>query len=174
MTKISNEANDLLQGEKINKQRLEFIAASPNEKLNLVKTFDDEIIENCALKESDEINSRVMDLLRLINEAISPSDNNAGIWTVPTTNVSETTSSGSNANETAPSVFQQSTTPSASSRTSTLAFENVHVQLSGSSTSGGIQSFDAPSNSHAGVMQSSYTSAPNDGSQSHTNFWHEC
>ena len=79
MTKISNEANDLLQGEKINKQRLEFIAASPNEKLNLVKTFDDEIIENCALKESDEINSRVMDLLRLINEAISPSDNNAGI-----------------------------------------------------------------------------------------------
>ena len=72
MTKISNEANDLLQGEPINKQRLEFIAASLNEKLNLVKTFDDQIIENCALKESVEINSRVMDLLRLINEATSP------------------------------------------------------------------------------------------------------
>ncbi|CAH3199177.1 unnamed protein product [Porites evermanni] len=110
VTKLSNEANDLLEVEPINKQRLEFIAASLNEKLNLVKTFDEEIIENCAveeieaeIKESDEINSRVMDLLRLINEATTPKDNNAGISTVPTTNVSETTSSGLNANETAPS-----------------------------------------------------------------------
>ena len=101
----------------------------------MVKTFDEEIIENCAveeieaeIQESDEINSRVMDLLRLINEATSPKDNNAGISNVPTTNVSETTSSGSNANETAP---QQSTTPSGSSGTSTLAFENVHIQLPG-------------------------------------------
>ena len=54
-----------------------------------------------------------MDLLRLINEATTPKDNNAGISTVPTTiNFSETTSSGSNANETAPSGFQQSTTTS--------------------------------------------------------------
>ena len=120
--KLSNEANDLLEVEPINKQRLDFIAASLNEKLNLVKTFDKEIIENCAveeieaeIQESDEINSHVMDLLRLINEATTPKDNNAGISTVPTTNVSETTSSGSNANETAPSGFQQSTTPSRSS-----------------------------------------------------------
>ena len=54
------------------------------EKLNLVKTFDDEIIENCAvdeieaqIQESDEINSRDMDLLRLINEATTPKDSNA-------------------------------------------------------------------------------------------------
>ena len=37
MTKLSNEANDL-QVDPINKRRLEFITASPNEKLNLVKT----------------------------------------------------------------------------------------------------------------------------------------
>ena len=177
MTKLSNEANYLLEVEPINKQRLDFIAASLNEKLNLVKTFDEEIIENCAveeieaeIQESDEINSRVMDLLRLINEATTPKDNNAGISTVPTTNVSETTSSGSNANETAPSGFQKSTTPSGSSGSSTLAFENAHIQLPGSSTYGGIQSFDAPSTSHAGVMQSSDGLAPGNGSQSFTNF----
>ena len=78
MTTLSNEANDLLE-EPINKQRLEFIASSLNEKLKLVKTFDEEIKENCAVDgieaeilESDEINSRVIDLLRLINEATSP------------------------------------------------------------------------------------------------------
>ena len=178
MTKLSNEANDVLEVEPINKQRLDFIAASLNEKLNLVKTFDEEIKENCAvdeieaeIQESDEINSRVMDLLRLINEATTPRDNNAGISTVPTTiNFSGTTSSGSNANETASSGFQQSTTTSGSSGTSTLAFENVHIQLPGSSTYGGIQSFDAPSTSHAGVMQSSDSPAPGNGSQSFTNF----
>ena len=60
-------------------QRLDFIASSLNDKLKLVKTFDEEIIENCAVDgieaeilESDEINSRVMDHLRLINEATSP------------------------------------------------------------------------------------------------------
>ena len=75
ITRLSNEAKDLLQVEPINKQRLEFITASPNEKLNLVKTYDDEIIENCAVdeieaevEESDEINSRFMDLWQLINE----------------------------------------------------------------------------------------------------------
>ena len=83
MTKLSSEGNDLLEAEPINKQRLDFIAASLNEKLNLVKTFDEEIIENGAvdeieaeIQESDEINSRVMDLLRLINEATTPKDNN--------------------------------------------------------------------------------------------------
>ena len=56
--------------EPINKQCLDFIAASLNEKLNLVKTFDEEIIANCAveeieaeIQELDEINSHIMDLL---------------------------------------------------------------------------------------------------------------
>ena len=143
----------------------------------MVKTFDEEIIANCAveeieaeIQELDEINSHIMDLLRLINEATTPKDNNAGMSTIPTTNVSKTTSSGSNANETAPSGFQQSTTPSGSSGTSTLTFENAHIQLPGSSTYGGIQSPDAPSTSHAGVMQSSDSLAPGNGSQSFNNF----
>ena len=177
MTKLSNKANNLLEVEPINKQRLDFITASLNEKLNLVKTFDDEIIENSAvdeivaeIQESDEINSRVMDLLRLINEATTPKDNNSGILTVPTTNFSETIFSGSNANETAPSGFQQSTTPSGSSGTSTLGFENVYIQSPRSSTYGGIQSFVAPSTSHAGVTQPSDSLAPANGSQSFTNF----
>ena len=92
----------------MNKQRLDFIASSLNEKLKLIKRFDDEIRENCAVDEmeaeileSDEINSRVMDLLRMINEATTPKDSNAGISTGPTTiNVSETTSPGTNANVT--------------------------------------------------------------------------
>lgn len=163
--------------EPINKQCLDFIAALLNKKLNLVKTFHEEITENCAvaeieaeIQELDEIYSRVMDLLQLINKATTPKDNNAGMSTVPTTNVSKTPSSGSNANETAPSGFQQSTTPSGSSGTSTLTFENAHIQLPGSSTYGGIQSFDAPSTSHAGVMQSSDSLAPGNGSQSFNNF----
>ena len=63
MTKPSNEANDLLEVEPVNKKRLDFIASSLNEKLNLVKTLDEESIENCAVHEieteileSDEIN----------------------------------------------------------------------------------------------------------------------
>ena len=40
----------------------------------------------------------------------------------------------------------------------------------GSSTYGGIQSFDAPSTSHAGVMQSTDRLAQGSGSQSFTNF----
>ena len=40
----------------------------------------------------------------------------------------------------------------------------------GSSTYGGIQSFDAPSTSHAGVMQSTDRLAQGNGSQSFTNF----
>ena len=81
-----------------------------------------------------------MDLLRLINEATTPKDSNAGILTLPTTiNVSETISSGTYGNENAPSGFQESTTPSGSSGTSTLAFENAHIQLPGSSTHGEIQ-----------------------------------
>ena len=87
-------------------------------------------MENCAVDgieakilESDEINSRVIDLLRLINEATNPKDSNAGISTVPTSiNVGETTSSGTNANEIALSGFQQSTQHSGSSVASTLAF----------------------------------------------------
>ena len=60
MTKLSNEANDLLQVEPINKQtrRMDFIASSLNEKLKLVKTLDEEIIENCAV---DKIEAEILE-----------------------------------------------------------------------------------------------------------------
>ena len=84
----------------------------------------------------------------MINEATTPKESNAGILTIPTTiNVSETAASGTPTNGNAPSGFQQSTTHSGSSGTSTLAFENAHIQLPGSST------HDSPLTSHAGVMQ---------------------
>ena len=58
------------------------MAASLNEKLKLVKTFDDEIIENYAvgeteaeIEESDEINSRVMEPLRLSYLQVSRDEN---------------------------------------------------------------------------------------------------
>ena len=54
--------------------------------------------------------------------------------------------------------------------TSTLGFENVYIQSPRSSTYGGIQSFVAPSTSHAGVTQPSDSLAPANGSQSFTNF----
>ena len=75
MTQLMNEADGLLKAEPSDKKRLKAIATSLKEKLNLVKTLDEEIIENCAveeveaeIEESDEINSRV-DLLRVINGA---------------------------------------------------------------------------------------------------------
>ena len=51
-----------------------------------------------------------------------------------------------------------------------MAFENAHIQLPGSSTYGGIQSFDAPLTPHAGVMQSSDSPATGNGSQPLANF----
>lgn len=46
MTKLMNEADGLLKAEQTDKKRLTAIATSLNEKLNLVKTLHEEIIEN--------------------------------------------------------------------------------------------------------------------------------
>ena len=164
MTKLMNEVDSLLKAEPSDKKRLKAIATSLNEKLNLVKTLDEEIIENCAveeveaeIEESDEFNTRVLDLLRVINEATSSKDNNTGLSTVPTKNINETTS--------------QSITPSGSSGTSTWASENnVQLPLPGSATYGGFHSFNVTSSStcHVENMQSSGNSGM--GSQSNTNF----
>ncbi|PFX25822.1 hypothetical protein AWC38_SpisGene9512 [Stylophora pistillata] len=127
MTKLMNEADGLLKAEPRDKKRLKAIATSLNERLNLVNTLDEEIIENCAgeeaeaeMEESDEINSRVIDLLLVINEATGSMDNNDGLSIVLTTNIDDTMPTGS----------QQSITPSGSSGTSTLASKyNVQLQL---------------------------------------------
>ena len=50
MTKLMNEADGLLKAEPSDKKRLKAIATSLNEKLNLVKTLDEEIIENCTVE----------------------------------------------------------------------------------------------------------------------------
>ena len=72
-------------------------------------------------------------------------DNNSGLSTVQTTNINDTTPSGS----------QQSTAPSGSSGTSTLASENnVQLQLPGSAAYGGIHPFNVASTSQAENMQS--------------------
>ena len=88
MTKLSNEADALLMAETVDKQRLKIISDSLNDKLKLVKTFDEEILENCAvdeieneIEESDEVNSRMEDLLRVIQKATSSKETNAGVST---------------------------------------------------------------------------------------------
>ena len=43
MTKLSNEAEALLMAETVDKQQLKIISDSLNDKLKLVKTFDEEI-----------------------------------------------------------------------------------------------------------------------------------
>ncbi|XP_068679830.1 uncharacterized protein [Montipora foliosa] len=149
MTKLMNEVDSLLKAEPSDKKRLKAIATSLNEKLNLVKTLDEEIIENCAveeveaeIEESDEFNTRVIDLLRVINEATSSKDNNTGLSTVPTKNINETRSS-----------FDQ-----VSGSSGTWASENnVQLQLPGSATYGGFHSFNVTSSStcHVENMQSS-------------------
>ncbi|XP_068679831.1 uncharacterized protein [Montipora foliosa] len=157
MTKLMNEVDSLLKAEPSDKKRLKAIATSLNEKLNLVKTLDEEIIENCAveeveaeIEESDEFNTRVIDLLRVINEATSSKDNNTGLSTVPTKNINETRSS-----------FDQ-----VSGSSGTWASENnVQLQLPGSATYGGFHSFNVTSSStcHVENMQSSGNSASTPG-----------
>ncbi|PFX25804.1 hypothetical protein AWC38_SpisGene9561 [Stylophora pistillata] len=154
---VGTAKQTVTEAETSDKKRLKAIAASLDEKLNLVKTLDEEIIENCAveeveaeIEESDEINSRVIDLLLVINEATGLMDNNDGLSVVPTTNIDDTTPPGS----------QQSITPSGTSGTSTLASKNnVQLQSPGSAAYGGFHSFDVASTSHAENMQSSGNSA---------------
>lgn len=70
MTKLMYEAEGLLEAEPNNKKRLKVIADSLDQKLKLVKSLDEEVMETCNVEEivkeiedSDEINSRVMEML---------------------------------------------------------------------------------------------------------------
>lgn len=80
------EAEGLLEAEPNNKKRLKVIADSLDQKLKLVKSLDEEVMETCNVEEivkeiedSDEINSRVMEMLWKVNEATSPKHNDQGI-----------------------------------------------------------------------------------------------
>ena len=50
MTKLMNDAEGLINADEIDEQRLKIIADSLNEKLTLVKSLDEEIIESCHME----------------------------------------------------------------------------------------------------------------------------
>ena len=107
MTKLMNEAEGLINADEIDEQRLKIIADSLNEKLTLVKSLDEEIIESChveeianEIEESEDINLRVLFLLQSIMKATSPKSNDKVISTVK----------GTNGDETAPCTSLRSTT----------------------------------------------------------------
>lgn len=50
MAKLINEADDILQADEMDKQRLKIIADSLNKKLALVKSLNEEIIEGSRTK----------------------------------------------------------------------------------------------------------------------------
>lgn len=79
ITKYSNEAKELLQnGENIDenaKDRLNTLNDLLEERLQIVKKFDEEILQLCEVKEiedeievSEELNSRVLDVKRQISK----------------------------------------------------------------------------------------------------------
>ena len=156
MTKLIYEAEGLLEVEPIDKQRMKIIADSLDQKLTLVKSLDEEVIETCNVEEivkeiedSDEINSRVMEMLRKINDVTSPKQNDQGISTL----------SGKKDEENTTSISLQSTGPipvvSPVNTSSTLDSGNdQNLQVPGTLTpSTGMQSSHVPSNNQAGNTQ---------------------
>ena len=94
LTKLINEVDGLLNDDEMDTQRLQIIAELLNEKLKLLKSFDEEIIEGCnvdeiayEIEEYEEINLRVLSTIRSVMEATSPkvSDKFEEISTVKTT-----------------------------------------------------------------------------------------
>lgn len=86
MTKLMYEVEGLLEAELIDPHRLKVIADSLDQKLKLVKSPDEEVLETCNMEEikkeiedSDKINSCVMNMLQKVNDAMSLKQNNQGI-----------------------------------------------------------------------------------------------
>ena len=142
IAKLMHEAEGLFKAEPIDETRLKVLATSLDERLNLVKSFDERVIETCKVDEieremveADEFNSRVMEMLRKIIETTTPIDQ--GISSM------------------AGSV--QSTGPNIGVQPGNVDSENA--QVPGSSISTGIQSSDVLSNNQAeNTQQSSFNS----------------
>ena len=107
MMKLMNEAEGLINADERDEQRLKIVADSSNEKLTLVKSLDEEIIESChveeianEIEESEDINLRLLFMLQSIMRATSPKSNDEVISTVK----------GTSGDETAPCTSLQSTT----------------------------------------------------------------
>jgi len=102
MAKLINEADDILQADEMDEQRLKIIADSLNKKLALVKSLNEEIIEGCheeeianEIEESEDINMRILIMLRFIMEGTIAKSNDAGISIMKETNGDETAPSTS-------------------------------------------------------------------------------
>ena len=100
IAKLMHEAEGLFKAEPIDEPRLKVIATSLDERLNLVKSFDERVIETCKVDEiereiveADEFNSRVMEMLRKIIETTTPIDQ--GISSMPGTTSGKNENPGS-------------------------------------------------------------------------------
>ena len=133
ITKIMNEAEGLINADEIDEQRLKIIADSLSEKLTLVKSLDEEIIESCdveeianEIEESEDVNLRVLFMLQSITDATSSKSNDKGISSVK----------GTNGDETSPSTSLQSTSgPQPTNGSENVDSGNIQVvQNVGSST----------------------------------------
>lgn len=78
LTKLANEAHDLLKEEELNRPRLKTLAESLLEKLEIVKSLDEAILETCKvediereIEESHEINERALEIRRRIMDALA-------------------------------------------------------------------------------------------------------
>ena len=79
ITKLLQEAECLIEAEPIDEPRLKVLAATLDERLNLVKSFNEKVIETCEVDEveseiveADEFNSRVMEIVRKIIKTTTP------------------------------------------------------------------------------------------------------
>ena len=78
LTKVENEAHKFLKEEILNRQRLETLAESLREKLELVKSLDETIIKKCKvedieheIEESHDINERAIVIRLRIMDALA-------------------------------------------------------------------------------------------------------
>ena len=149
ITKLLQEAECLIEAEPIDEPRLKVLAATLDERLNLVKSFDEKVIETCKVDEveseiveADEFNSRVMEIVRKIIKT-----------TTPIVSTMAGTTSDKNANPGS----VQSTGSSIGGQPANVNSENAQVPASAIPT--GIQSSDVLSNNQVeNTQQSNFNS----------------
>ena len=173
LTKLANEAHDLLKEEVFNRPRLKTLAESILEKLAIVKSLDEAILETCKvedieleIEESYEINERALETRRRIMDALAAVEKNPdksdnkeiGGMNVPLVSLESPPISGDeHANE---ALNLDSGSPSIHVPGSSNATHAGNTQSSGSSNANTL---------HAGNTQSS-GSTDQAGMVQHTNF----
>ena len=148
IAKLMHEAEGLIEAEPIDEPRLKVLATSLDERLNLVRSFDEKMIETFKVDEiereiveADEFNSRVMEMLRKIMDTTTPM---AGTTSGKNANLGSVQPTGSNIGVQPANV------------------DSENAQVPGSSISTGIQSSDVFSNNQAeNTQQSSFNSQAN-------------